>query len=85
MARKLFISFLGTNFYHECYYTDGGWESNKTRYVQQATLERLVALNEAPDAVRIFIHRQLEQGQRQTREQIYKANRTVCASGKNLR
>lgn len=58
MARKLFISFLGTNFYHECYYTDGGWESNKTRYVQQATLERLVALNEAPDAVRIFITQQ---------------------------
>lgn len=58
MARKLFISFLGTNFYYECYYTDGGWESNKTRYVQQATIERLVALNEAPDAVRIFITQQ---------------------------
>lgn len=29
MARKLFISFLGTNFYHECYYTDGGGKATR--------------------------------------------------------
>ena len=58
MARKLFISFLGINFYHECYYIDKDWESRKTRYIQQATLERLVALDNEPDAVRIFITQQ---------------------------
>lgn len=58
MERKLFISFLGTNFYKECYYTDKDWESRKTRYIQQATLERLVALDNEPDAVRIFITKQ---------------------------
>lgn len=50
MARKVFISVLGAGFYGECMYCRGeldektgkyGFESNNTRFVQQATLEYL--------------------------------------------
>lgn len=39
MARKVFISVLGTGFYGECQYTKGSFTSSTTRYVQQAMLE----------------------------------------------
>ena len=41
MARKVFISVLGTGFYEPCRYVDGGFHSTETRFVQQATLEYL--------------------------------------------
>lgn len=41
MARKVFISVLGAGFYGECEYCRGSFESNNTRFVQQATLELL--------------------------------------------
>lgn len=56
MARKLFISFLGTGFYEECVYFDGVNSYTPTRYIQQATMEQIgVPSWEKTDAVRIFI------------------------------
>jgi CRISPR-associated Csx2 family protein len=39
MARKVFISILGTGFYGSCQYASGSFTSTKTRFVQEATLE----------------------------------------------
>ena len=41
MARKIFISVLGTGFYEPCKYTKGSFVSSNTRFIQQATLEYL--------------------------------------------
>ena len=41
MARKIFISVLGTGFYEACKYTKGKFASSETRFIQQATLEYL--------------------------------------------
>ena len=41
MARKVFISVLGTGFYYKCRYGIGDFVSSETRFVQQATLELL--------------------------------------------
>ena len=41
MARKVFISVLGTGFYEACKYTKGSFVSSETRFIQQATLEYL--------------------------------------------
>ena len=56
MARKLFISFLGTGFYEKCTYCDGTSSYTPTRYIQQATLEHIgVDSWTEHDAVRIFV------------------------------
>ena len=55
MARKLFISFLGTGFYNECIYYDGMNSYTPTKFIQQATMEQIgVPSWEKTDAVRIF-------------------------------
>lgn len=41
MARKVFISVLGTGFYEACKYKKGKFVSSETRFIQQATLEYL--------------------------------------------
>ncbi len=41
MARKVFISVLGTGFYSECVYKIGEFRSDTTRFIQQATLQML--------------------------------------------
>lgn len=41
MARKVFISVLGTGYYGECVYQRDGFASSPTRFIQQATLEML--------------------------------------------
>lgn len=41
MGRKVFVSVLGVGFYGECIYKRGDFESEKTRFIQQATLEML--------------------------------------------
>lgn len=41
MARKVFISVLGTGFYGECAYTKDDFTSDSTRFIQQATLQML--------------------------------------------
>lgn len=55
MARKLFISFLGTTFYQKCIYHDGDFNCTPTRFIQTATLERLITKGDKTDAVRIFV------------------------------
>lgn len=58
MARKLFISFLGTTFYKECVYFDSatGEEFPKTKYIQSAVLEQIGARDwSREDAVRFFV------------------------------
>lgn len=45
MARKVFISVLGTGFYEPCKYTKGSFVSSETRFIQQATLEYLKVNN----------------------------------------
>ena len=39
MARKLFISILGTSLYDTCRYIQGDFCSTETRFIQQATIE----------------------------------------------
>lgn len=46
MARKVFVSVLGTGFYEKCKYTQGEYNfevASETRFVQQSTLEYLNA------------------------------------------
>lgn len=66
-ARKVFISVLGTGFYGECQYQKKNYDckgndfiSSKTRYIQQATLELLIAKEEwtATDAAYILTTQQ---------------------------
>ena len=45
MARKVFVSVLGTGFYETCRYTNGSFVSSDTRFIQQATLEYLKVNN----------------------------------------
>jgi CRISPR-associated Csx2 family protein len=45
MARKVFISVLGTGFYDACKYVKGSFMSSETRFIQQATLEYLKVKN----------------------------------------
>ena len=56
MARKVFISFLGSSFYEECRYSSGEFISNKTHFVQQATLEWIKFKEETyPDVAKILV------------------------------
>ncbi|GHT29238.1 hypothetical protein AGMMS49574_05430 [Bacteroidia bacterium] len=41
MARKVFISVLGSTNYGECFYKKGEFKSAKVRYIQEATLDYL--------------------------------------------
>lgn len=55
MARKLFISFLGTSNYSKCVYYDAQKQYSPTNFIQCATLEQIGArLWDESDAVRIF-------------------------------
>lgn len=56
MARKLFISILGTGYYRECEYCYEGVLYPKTKYIQIATLEQIGARTwTEEDAIRIFM------------------------------
>lgn len=56
MARRLFISFLGTSFYDLCTYYDSQATYSPTRFIQRATLEQIGAKTwTETDAVRIFV------------------------------
>ena len=55
MARKLFISFLGTGNYSKCVYYDAEHQYSPTNFIQCATLEQIGAQHwDESDAVRIF-------------------------------
>ncbi len=43
MARKVFLSILGTTFYEKCRYTASNFISSETKFAQQATLEYIKA------------------------------------------
>ena len=51
MARKVFLSVLGTGFYNRCVYKKDGFKSKETRFIQQATLEHLNAKDWGEDDV----------------------------------
>lgn len=54
MARKVFISVLGAGFYGKCSYVSEGFKSSTTRFIQQATIERL-GCKEWPEDSKAFI------------------------------
>lgn len=58
MARKVFISVLGTGFYKECVYEKDGCLSSATRFIQQATLELLAREWTADDKAYILLTQQ---------------------------
>lgn len=55
MARKVFISVLGTGFYKSCKYIDEGFASSNTRFVQTAALERIDASQWTADDVAVVL------------------------------
>lgn len=56
MARKVFISVLGTSIYGKCKYVSENFKSSNTRFIQQATLEWLNAkLWDKDDKAFIFL------------------------------
>lgn len=58
MARRVFISVLGTGFYGKCKYTRGEYNSEKaseTRFVQQSTLEYLNVYDWTKNDAAIFL------------------------------
>jgi CRISPR-associated Csx2 family protein len=46
MARKVLISFLGFSNYKECIYYKDGFESESLRFIQEATMDYLLTLEE---------------------------------------
>ena len=55
MARKVFISFLGTNNYVSCKYKfDDGWTSTSVRFVQEAMVEYLCEDWTEDDRIMVF-------------------------------
>lgn len=65
MARKVFISVLGYSNYGKCFYTclSEDFKSDEVRYVQEATLQYLMALSEwtADDCAYILLTKGAEQ------------------------
>lgn len=57
MARKVFISVLGTGNYTACFYTNrqNKFKSESTRFIQTATLENLNAKEWKKDALALFL------------------------------
>ncbi len=56
MGRKVFISVLGTGFYYEgIYQKEGCAPSSSTRFIQQATLESLGAVNWEQDSLALIL------------------------------
>lgn len=55
MARKVFISVLGTGNYKECIYTSGNTQYDGTRFIQKATLQMLDVKEGWTESDRIYI------------------------------
>jgi CRISPR-associated Csx2 family protein len=58
MARKVFISVLGTGFYGKCKYTRGEYnleKASETRFIQQSTLEYLNVYDWSKNDAAIFL------------------------------
>ena len=62
MARKVFISVLGTGFYGECQYQSEGFTSSSTRFIQTATFEKIGAKDwNKDDVIYILLTEQARQ------------------------
>lgn len=61
MARKVFISFLGTNNYIECHYRDGEYVSPPVRFIQEALIRENCLNWTADDRILIFCTKDAEQ------------------------
>jgi hypothetical protein len=63
MSRKVFISFLGSTNYGECYYTKDSFISPKVRFIQEATLRYITQHEEwtENDAIYILLTRGAEE------------------------
>ncbi len=55
MARKVFISVLGTGFYGSCKYTSNAFVSSETRFIQEATIEYLMVKEWTDNDTAIFL------------------------------
>lgn len=55
MARKVFISVLGTGNYKECIYASGNTQYDGTRFIQKATLQMLYVKEGWTESDRIYI------------------------------
>ncbi len=56
MARKVFISFLGTGLYKDCKYARGNFISNDVRFIQEVTLDYIGARDwTSNDAIYILL------------------------------
>jgi len=54
MARKVFISILGTGFYGKCKYSAGNFTAKESRFIQIATLEWIGAKNWTEEDTALF-------------------------------
>lgn len=55
MARKVFLSVLGTGFYDKCVYSMGEFRSPQTRFIQEATIRMLTQQSEWTENDHIYI------------------------------
>ncbi|MCQ2974322.1 MAG: TIGR02221 family CRISPR-associated protein [Bacteroidales bacterium] len=55
MARKVFISVLGTGLYEKCKYARDNFESTETHFIQSATLEYLNVKNWSEGSMGLFL------------------------------
>lgn len=93
MARKVFISFLGANKYESCHYCLGDFKSDKTNFIQVATLDYLVNYDTwTEDDLAIFLLTKLshdrnwvDNGQinRKTNEPILSDGLQTCLKSRN--
>lgn len=68
MARKVFISFLGTNNYVECHYCINGVLSHPVRFVQEALIEHECCDWSEKDAIYIFCTSVEKSGEKGSKE-----------------
>lgn len=76
MARKVFISFLGTNNYLETYYSFEGKKSKPVRFIQEALIDAICSDWEDTDKILIFCTEEscnknwIDNGQQNIKEEI---------------
>ena len=68
MARKVFISFLGTSNYVECHYCINGEQSHPVRFVQEALIEHECCDWSEKDAIFIFCTSEEKSGEKGSKE-----------------
>lgn len=81
MARKLFLSFLGTGGYNECTYSHNGEKLPPTPFIQQATLQLLMKTEiwSETDYISIFLTKQARE--RNWENRLEQALKNMQANG----